>query len=137
MTTQQAARRRRGRAIRKSRRLGLRPRPTNPLDALRRAASWDGAREETPDIDERRNPWLRTRPAPPLEYVGATNESGLAQVSSGPFNVRDKEKFPRATAPEALRVATALAGSNFGNRSSMSAGSRSSRAAAQRSASSG
>lgn len=39
MITQQAARRRRGRAIRKSRRLGLRPRPTDPLDALRHAVT--------------------------------------------------------------------------------------------------
>ncbi|MEN6633976.1 MAG: hypothetical protein ABFD84_16220, partial [Candidatus Polarisedimenticolia bacterium] len=83
------------------------------LDPFWRATSFDGPRERTPDIDERRNPWLRTRPAPPLEYVGATNESGLAQVSSGPFNVRDKEKFPRATAPEALRLGFVVVADGF------------------------
>jgi tetratricopeptide (TPR) repeat protein len=63
--------------------------------------------DRTANIDERHNPWLRDdapAPTPPLSFAGTTDGSGLLQVVSGWFNLKDRERFARAIVPDGMRL---------------------------------
>lgn len=73
-------------------------------------------RQVTPNIDQRRNPWLRDgvpSATPPLEFIGQTNTVGALQLVSGVFNLLDVRRFPRAIAPGAFQLVVLVLADGF------------------------
>lgn len=71
--------------------------------------------ELTANIDAEHNPWARpgAAPAPVLEFVGRTNESGMLRTVSGAFNLRDARRFPHAVVPDAMRLGFVIVADGF------------------------
>ncbi len=71
--------------------------------------------ELTANIDADHNPWSRpgAAPAPVVELVGRTNESGMLRTVSGAFNLRDARRFPHAVVPDAMRLGFVIVADGF------------------------